>query len=104
MPVLCYIYILKFTRTISEEKTLTFVTQCLPPTLLSLEASTTNSLTVKWEPSAVGVGTNTQKFKLNIESLAITGLGYTAEYTVTGDKNTFNFSKLPDVVGTGIWS
>ena len=85
-------------RTISEETSLTFVTQCPPPSSISLETATTNSLTVKWEPSPVGTGANTQKFKLNIESCE---LGYTAEYTVTADKNTFNFSKLPDVVGTG---
>ena len=29
-------------------------------------------------------------------------LSYSAEYFVAGkDKNTFNFSKLPDIVGTG---
>ena len=87
-----------FCRTISDETSLTFVTQCPAPSSISLETVTTNSVTVKWEPSPVGTGANTQKFKLNIESFE---LGYTAEFSVTADKNTFNFSKLPDVVGTG---
>ena len=65
-----------------------------PPTSLTLESSTTTSLTVKWEHSTLGPGTSLQKFKLSIESFI---LGYAMEYSVAGDKNTFNFSKLPDV-------
>ena len=69
-----------------------------PPTSLTLEFSTTTSLTVKWEHSSLGPGTSLQKFKLSIESFI---LGYAMEYSVAGDKNTYNFSKLPDVVGAG---
>ena len=85
-------------RTISDETSLTFVTMANPPTSISLESCTISSLTVKWEHSALGPGTSVQKFKLNIENSL---LNYTAEYSVSGDKNTFNFSKLPDITGAG---
>ena len=38
------------------------------------------------------------RYKLSIDAPSIS---YSAEYTVTGDKTTFIFSKLPDIVGTG---
>ena len=38
------------------------------------------------------------RYRLAIDAPA---LSYTAEYFVAGDKTTFNFSKLPDIVGTG---
>lgn len=28
-------------------------------------------------------------------------IGYAADYSIPGDKNIFNFSKLPEIVGTG---
>ena len=85
-------------RTISEEKSLTFPTLADPPTSLILENSTPSSLTVKWEASAVGQGASILKFRLTLECGE---LGLLSEHSVTGDKNTFNFSKLPDVVGSG---
>ena len=42
---------------------------------------------------------NGSRYRLTFEAPA---LSYSAEYFVAGkDKNTFNFSKLPDIVGTG---
>ena len=38
------------------------------------------------------------RFRLTLECGE---LGLLSEHSVTGDKNTFNFSKLPDVVGSG---
>ena len=87
-----------FFRTISDETSLTFVTMANPPTSISLESSSIASLTVKWDHSSLGPGTSVQKFKLSIEN---SNLNYSAEYSVSGDKNTFNFSKLPDVAGAG---
>ena len=84
-------------RTISDEQTTTFATLPNPPSSLVLHDSTPSSLTVKWEGSAVGAGMKTEKFKLTIENEEH---GYSFETTVTGDKTTYNFSKL-DVVGTG---
>ena len=87
-----------FFRTISEEKSLTFTTIADPPTSLSLDNSTPSSLTVRWEAAAVGPGAAILKFRLTLECGA---LGLLTEHSVTGDKNTFNCSKLPDVVGSG---
>ena len=38
------------------------------------------------------------RHRLSIEAPAIS---YAAEYFLPGDKNTFNFSKLPEIIGTG---
>ena len=85
-------------RTVSDEKSLWLVTLPLPPSNLSLENSSPTSLTVKWELCQHPPAQN-RKFKLSIENCI---LGFSSEYSVAGDKNTFNFSKLPDVVGSGI--
>ena len=53
-------------------------------------------MTVKWDPPpTAGPG---HKYRLTIEAAPIS---YSAEYTVSGDKGTFNFSKLPEILGTG---
>ena len=43
-------------------------------------------------------GATILRFRLTLECGE---LGLLSEHSVTGDKNTFNFSKLPDVVGSG---
>ena len=86
-------------KTVSDAETIVFQTRPEPPSNLTLEARSPNSLTVKWEnPSVVGGQLVNHRHRLSIEAPAIS---YAAEYFVPGDKNTFNFSKLPDIVGTG---
>jgi len=80
-------------RTVSEEVPLIFCTLPEPPTNLSLEARFPNSLTVKWDPPAGMTNFNSHRYRLSIESASI---GYTAEYSLPGDKSTFVFSKLSD--------
>ena len=83
-------------KTISDEEQLTFCTLPKAPTNLTLENSSPNSLTIKWEsPLLAQAG---HRYRLAIESPSI---GYSTDYTIPGDKNTFNFSKLPDIIGTG---
>ena len=83
----------------SDAETIVFQTRPEPPSNLTLEARSPNSLTVKWEnPSVVAGQLVNHRHRLSIEAPAIS---YAAEYFVPGDKNTFNFSKLPDIVGTG---
>ena len=84
-------------ETLSDLETTQFSTRPEPPSSLSLESRYPNSLTVKWEPPPVQL-TNHHKYKLSIECPAIS---YSADYTVGGDRNTFNFSKLPEISGTG---
>ena len=74
------------------------MTAAEPPTSLTLENSTPSSLTVRWEAAAVGPGAVTTRFRLTLLSEE---LGLFSEHSATGDNNTFNFSKLPDVVGSG---
>ena len=83
-------------KTISEEEHLTFCSLPMQPTNISLETRATNSLTIKWEPPQHTHAA--QKYKLVIMSPSIE---YSAQYSITGDKNTFNFSKLPDIIGSG---
>ena len=83
-------------KTMSEEKTLTFCTLPEAPTNLVLDSRFPNSLTVKWDTPTV-----TQLLHKNKMTIEAPSIGYSNEYTTSGDKNTFNFSKLPDIVGTG---
>ena len=83
-------------RTTSDEKKLTFCTLPEAPSNLVLESRFPNSLTVKWDSPSLTQ--TTHKYKLSIEAPAIS---YSTDYTIGGDKNTFNFSKLPDIIGTG---
>ena len=83
-------------KTISDEEKLTFSSLPKPPTNLTLENRLPNSLTVRWEPPLHVQASH--KYRLAIESVSI---GYSADYSIAGDKNTFNFSKLPDIIGTG---
>ena len=55
-----------------------------------------NNFTIKWDPPAASY--NSHKYKLSIEAAAIQ---YSNEFTIPGDKGTFNFSKLPEITGTG---
>ena len=83
-------------RTTSDEKKLTFCTLPEAPSNLVLESRFPNSLTVKWDSPSLTQ--TTHRYKLFIEAPAIS---YSTDYTIGGDKNTFNFSKLPDIIGTG---
>ncbi|XP_023337718.1 collagen alpha-1(XIV) chain isoform X2 [Eurytemora carolleeae] len=83
-------------KTISEEEKISFITIPLPPRNLELESRFCNSFQVKWE-APVATAPN-HKFKLTIQAPSI---GYSNSYEVGGDKRTFNFSKLPEIVGTG---
>lgn len=83
-------------ETVSEEESLKFSTRPEPPINLSLDSKSPNSLTVKWDPSPSQL--TSQRYKLAIES---PGISYSAEYNIGGDRTTFNFSKLPDIIGTG---
>ena len=85
-------------KTISDAETIVFQTRPEPPSNLTLEARSPNSLTVKWENPALSGQHINHRHRLSIEAPAIS---YAAEYFVPGDKNTFNFSKLPEIVGTG---
>ncbi|XP_023334449.1 uncharacterized protein LOC111705966 isoform X2 [Eurytemora carolleeae] len=80
----------------SEEAKIHFITLPLPPRSLELESRLTNSFIVKWE--APKVTFSAHRFKLSIQC---TEIGYSSEHEVNGDKRTFNFSKLPDIIGTG---
>ena len=83
-------------KTTSDEKKLTFTTLPEAPSNLVLESRFPNSLTVKWDSPSLTQ--TTHKYKLSIEAPAI---AYSTDYTMAGDKNTFVFSKLPDIVGGG---
>ena len=84
-------------KTVSEEESMKFCSLPEPPTNLNLDNRHPNSFTVKWDaPSTIQ---STHKYKLSIEAPSIS---YSAEYTTGGDKHTFNFSKLPDIIGTGV--
>jgi len=83
-------------QSVSEMKTLMFYTCPESPTNLTLENRHTNSFTVKWE--APSIMQSTHRYRLSIECLSIS---YSTEYSIPGDKTTFNFSKLPEIIGTG---
>ena len=83
-------------KTISDEEKLAFSSLPKPPTNLTLENRQPNSLTIKWEPPLQAQASH--KYRLAIESASI---GYSADYSIAGDKSTFIFSKLPDIIGTG---
>ena len=85
-------------ETLSDPETTRFSTRPEPPSSLSLESRSPNSLTVRWEQPPTVLTTTHQKYKLSIECPPIS---YSADYTVGGDRNTFNFSKLPEISGTG---
>ena len=85
-------------KTMSDAETIVFQTRPEPPSNLNLEARSPNSLTVKWENPALSGQHVNHRHRLSIEAPDIS---YAAEYFIPGDKNTFNFSKLPEIVGTG---
>ena len=101
-PGTCYtvtitsVCVFEILETVSEGESLKFSTRPEPPSQLSLDSRSPSSLTVRWEqpPSTL----TSHKYKLSIESPAIS---YSADYTVGGDRGTFNFSKLPEIIGTG---
>ena len=83
-------------ETLSEEESLRFSTLPEPPTNLSLESRSPLGLVVRWDPPASHL--TSHRYKLAIECPAIS---YSADFSVPGDRNTFNFSKLPEIAGTG---
>ena len=83
-------------KTVSDEETVKFSTLPESPTNLHLDTRSPNNLTVKWDPPTSTYSSH--RFKLSIEASSIS---YTAEYSVPGDKGAFNFSKLPEITGTG---
>ena len=86
-------------KTVSDVESIQFSTLPEAPTNLNLDTRSPNNFTVKWDhPSS---SYTSHKYKLSIEAPSIL---YSAEYTVPGDKGTFNFSKLPEITGTGITS
>ena len=86
-------------ETLSEPESTRFSTRPEPVCSLSLESRAPTSLTVRWEGPVGQPGSpGQQRFRLTIECPAI---NYSAEHTVAGDRNTFNFSKLPEISGTG---
>lgn len=86
-------------KTVSDVESIQFSTLPEAPTNLTLDTRSPNNFTVKWDhPSS---SYTSHKYKLSIEAPSIL---YAAEYTVPGDKGTFNFSKLPEITGTGITS
>ena len=85
-------------KTMSEAEIVVFQTRPESPQNLTLESRSPNSLTVKWENPGTSSQQANHRHRLSIEAPAIP---YTAEYFLPGDKNTFNFSKLPEIIGTG---
>ncbi|XP_023343416.1 uncharacterized protein LOC111712896 [Eurytemora carolleeae] len=83
-------------KSISEEEKISFVTRPLPPRNLELESRLSSSLQVKWEAPPGTTANN--KFKLSIQAPAI---GYSNSYEIGGDRHMFNFSKFPEIIGTG---
>ena len=83
-------------KTVSEEQSIRFSTLPEAPTNLILDNRSPNNFTVKWDPPSSTY--TSHKYKLSIEAPSIS---YAAEYTIPGDKGTFNFSKLPEITGTG---
>ena len=83
-------------KTVSDAEVVKFDTLPEPPSNLTLDTRSPNSFTIKWDAPVSSY--TSHKYKLSIECPA---LSYSAEYTVPGDKGTFNFSKLPEITGTG---
>ena len=73
--------------------TISFCSLPEAPANLVLESRFPNSLTIKWDPPSSTHGAH--KYKLSIEAPAIS---YSADYKTGGDKNTFIFSKLPNII------
>ena len=84
-------------RTESEEECLTICTLPETPTNLILESRNPNNFTVKWDSTSASLVNH--RYRLTIESPV---LAYSAEYFIGGDRNAFNFSKLPEILGTGM--
>merc|ERR1719468_834212 len=84
-------------KTLSEVESVEFVTLPLPPRNLEIESRLTNSFQVKWDCSS-DTAVTSHKYRLSINCDSI---NYSNMYEINGDRRTFNFSKLPDIVGTG---
>jgi hypothetical protein len=84
-------------RSLSRREKTTFVTLPRPPQHLELEGRFCNSLTVSWVPPLM-LSTNFHKYKLSIQAPAI---GYKNSSELAGDRDAFNFSKLPEIIGSG---
>ncbi|XP_059078716.1 uncharacterized protein LOC131877137 [Tigriopus californicus] len=83
-------------RTESEPAVLAFSTPPEPVNNLRLEAASSNTLHVKWDP--VTTLTTTCVYNLSIECKEIE---YSFSLDITGDKSQYMFSKLPDPDGSG---
>ena len=94
---ICTVCLFESMKTESEEEIISVWTLPEAPTNLVLENRSPNSFTVKWDQASISVN---HRYRLAIESAAI---NYSAEYYVGGDRNAFNFSKLPDIIGTGLY-
>jgi hypothetical protein len=84
-------------KSMSRREKITFVTRPRPPEHLELEGRFCNSLTVSWVPPLM-LSTNFHKYKLSIHAPAI---GYKNSSELAGDRDAFNFSKLPEIIGSG---
>jgi hypothetical protein len=85
-------------KSMSRREKITFVTLPRPPKNLELQGRFCNSLTVSWEPPLM-LSTNFHKYKLSIQA---PGIGYMNSSELAGDRDAFNFSKLPEIIGSGI--
>ena len=81
----------------SETEVAQFCSLPAPPTNLSLETRAPTSLTVRWDPAPSPAPA--LRYRLSITA---TELNFAADHSVPGDRTTFQFSKLPEVLGTGI--
>jgi len=83
-------------KTVSDEEKVEFITLPHPPRNLELENRLTNSFQVKWDGSGETVASHKYRLSINNENI-----NYTNTYEINGDRRLFNFSKLPDILGTG---
>ena len=67
-----------------------------PPLKLELDSRQCNSVTIKWEHSKSKQ--KDHKYKISIQAPQI---DYSSSAEVPSVRNTFNCSKLPDIIGTG---
>ena len=84
-------------KTISRREKLNFVTRPESPSSLTLEGRFCNSLTISWKPPLMLLS-SLHKYKLCIYCREI---NYNSLYELQGDRDTYTFAKLPDVVGSG---
>ena len=84
-------------KTVSKQEKISCTTLPTPPTNLSLEGRFCNSLTVSWDPPFMH-HSNFHKYNISLTSKDIS---YTSRTELSGDRDKFIFSKLPEVIGSG---